>query len=189
MDLIKVDSGVQIIPLFNLNTQNIMDAQSLQPLHGQRRWQIWNEHVVLGKRVKDVLRNDTITLIVERMSAQILIDESTGFFLEGEMRCGIVWGREAAEVRRLGEWEWVGVAMISVWFSCTCSKSYKGDKEEEEETKEMNSYVYFKKPRRRGNLKAGACLWGSSTDGPRSGRIASTSPHARIGHLSICSFT
>lgn len=52
----------------------------------------------------------------------------------------------------------------------------------------MISYVYFKKPLRRGNPKAGACLWGSSTDGPRSGWIASTSPHAGIGHLSVCSF-
>lgn len=55
-----------------------------------------------------MLRDDSITLIVERIFVQVLVDECTGFFLEGEMRCGIVWGRKAAEVRRLGEWERVG---------------------------------------------------------------------------------
>ena len=106
--LIKVNTSMQIIPLLNLNSQNIMNTQSLQPLHGQRRWQVRNEHIVLGKGVKDMLRDDSVTLVVERIFVEVLVDECTGFFLEGEMRCGIVWGRKAAEVRWLGEWERVG---------------------------------------------------------------------------------
>lgn len=55
-----------------------------------------------------MLRDDSVTLVVERIFVEVLVDKCTGFFLEGEMRCGIVWGRKAAEVRWLGEWERVG---------------------------------------------------------------------------------
>jgi hypothetical protein len=55
-----------------------------------------------------MLRDDSVTLIIERIFVEILVDESTSFFLEGEVRCGIVWGRQAAEVRWFGEGEWVG---------------------------------------------------------------------------------
>lgn len=73
-----------------------------------------------------MLRDDPVTLIVERIFVEVLVDESTGFFLEGEMRCGIVWGRKAAEVRWLGEWERVGRVGghdVGIVYSATCSKS------------------------------------------------------------------
>lgn len=51
--LIHVDSGVQIIPFFDLHSEDIVDAQALQPVDGQWSRQVRDQHVMLAELLED----------------------------------------------------------------------------------------------------------------------------------------
>jgi hypothetical protein len=64
-NFISVNSCVYIIPLLDFDSQNIIDAKSLQPLHGQWSRKVGKNHVVFCERLKDMLGNKALALVLE----------------------------------------------------------------------------------------------------------------------------
>lgn len=60
---------------------------------------------MFSERLKDVVRNDTITFVINSVLGEVFVYKGTAFLLELEMGCAVVWRGQAAEVGRLGEWE------------------------------------------------------------------------------------
>lgn len=80
-----------------------MDAKLLQPLDRQWSWQVRQQHVGLAKITEDMLGNGSLLLPLDGILDEVLVEELAGGLLEAAVAFGVVWRREAAQVRRLRE--------------------------------------------------------------------------------------
>jgi len=99
----RINRRMRIIPLLHLDAQHIVDAQALQHVHGQRRRQVRNEHVVGAEVAEDVLGDGFFRLPLQGVFAEVLADEGAAGFLPGAVGGGVVGGGEAEEPGRVGE--------------------------------------------------------------------------------------
>ena len=102
--LVTIDCRVNVIPILHLDhAEDIVDAQPLQPVDGQRGRQRRDQHVVPCERLEDVSGDDALALPLERVLVEMLVDEGAACLLPFQVRGRVVGRGQAEEPWRLGE--------------------------------------------------------------------------------------
>ena len=106
--LVTVDARVQIIPVLDLDGENLVDPKPLEPVDRERSGEIGDQHVVFAKGVKDMIGHGALFLPFDRILEKVLPEELAAGFLELAVAVGVVGRGETAQVRGLGEGNRVG---------------------------------------------------------------------------------
>lgn len=106
--LITVDAGVNVVPIFHLDTQDIIDSKTLTPFHGKGSRHVGQQHVGLAECLEHMLRYSTCLLPLHRMLDQVFPGKLATCLLESTVGVCDVRGRESAQVWRLREGNGVG---------------------------------------------------------------------------------
>jgi hypothetical protein len=89
---------MQVVPFLDGDAEDVVDAQFLEPVDGQRGLQVGQQHVVFVESVPDVLGHGALGFPLQCKRKEVLGHERPASFLEVEMCLLEVWRGEAAEI-------------------------------------------------------------------------------------------
>jgi hypothetical protein len=83
-----------------------VDTQLLEVRYRQWRGQVGYQHIILRKGFPQVLGHGLLALPIHRIREEVFRNEGSACLLPSPVRLVVVWGREAEEMRGVGEGYW-----------------------------------------------------------------------------------
>ena len=82
---------MHVIPLFNRNAQDVIDARLLEPLNGQGSREVGQQHVLGVELAKDFFRDEGFFLPFHGMLMKVFPQKGATFLLELVVGWFVVW--------------------------------------------------------------------------------------------------